>query len=253
MKFNVKFKDYSDEVWQKINNTLEQVLQRDENPVAAFDADGTLWDTDLGEAFFDFLIENKKVPLPVDPWSHYENLKTQDLPTAYLWLAQILQNQSLETVREWAEEGVQALNQVPVFGPQKQLIDYFLMKNVQVFIVTASVKWAVEPGAHLLSLTKDNVIGIETEVVSGRVTDKQKGIITYRQGKVEALLARTHGKKPFFASGNSEGDQELLGCATHLSLAVSAAHRDDKLFKSESKLLKLAETKNWLSHRFVEG
>ena len=251
MEFNVKFKDYSAEVWQKINSTLDQVLQRDENPVAAFDADGTLWDTDLGEGFFDFLIEQKKVPLPVDPWTHYENLKAQDLPKAYLWLAQILQNQSLETVRKWAEEGVGKLNPVPVFGPQKQLIDYFLMKNVQVYIVTASVKWAVEPGAELLSLAKENVIGIETEIVNGKVTDKQKGVITYRQGKVDALLEKTHGKKPFFASGNTEGDQELLLSATHLSLAVSAAHRDDKLFKTESKLQKLAETKNWLSHRFV--
>ncbi len=251
MEFNVKFKDYSTEVWQKINNTLEQVLQHDQNPVAAFDADGTLWDTDLGEAFFDYLIENKKVSLPVDPWTHYEKLKENNLPAAYLWLAQICQNQSLETVRKWSEEALIKMIPVPVFGPQKKLIDYFLTKNVQVYIITASVKWAVEPGAATLNLPHDNVLGVETEIIHNKVSDKQKGVITYRHGKVEALLEKTRGKKPFFACGNSEGDQELLFSATHLSLAVSAAHRDDKLFKSESHLQKLAEKNGWIAHRFV--
>jgi len=253
MEFNVKFKDYSPELWQKINSTLEQVLKRDENPVAAFDADGTLWDTDLGEAFFDYLIQNKKVVLPVDPWTHYENLKAEHPPTAYLWLAQICQNQKIETIRKWTEEAVDELKPLPIFSAQKQLIDYFLMKNVQVYIITASVKWAVEPGAALFGLPKENVIGVETEVVHDTVTDKQKGVITYRQGKVDALLARTFGKKPFFAAGNSEGDQELLMSSTHISLAVTAAHRDDRLFRSESKLMALAKTKGWLSHEFAPG
>lgn len=251
MEFNVKFKDYTSDIWQKINNTLEQVLERDEKPVAAFDADGTLWDIDLGESFFDFLIQHKKVPLPADPWAHYESLKVEHLPAAYLWLAQICQNQSLETIRQWTEQSLTELKPLPIFGPQKQLIDFFLTKNVQIYVVTASVKWAVEPGAALFNLSNENVIGIETEIKNNKISDKQKGLITYRQGKVEALLQKTHGKKPFFACGNSEGDQELLMSATHLSLAVSAAHRDDKLFKSESQLQKLAETKGWLSHRFV--
>ncbi len=251
MEFNVKFKDYSTDVWQKINRTLEQVLENDKNPVAAFDADGTLWDTDLGEAFFDYLIENRKVPLPADPWTHYENLKKQDLPKAYLWLAQVCQNQSLETIRSWSEEALVQLIPVPVFGPQKQLIDHFLQKNVQVYVVTASVKWAVEPGAATLNIPKENVIGVETEIINQKISEKQKGLITYRQGKVEALLEKTKGKRPFFACGNSEGDQELLMNSTHLSLAVSAAHRDDKLFRSETKLQQLAQAKGWLSHRFV--
>ncbi len=251
MEFNVKFKDYSSEVWKKIHSILEQVLQQDENPIAAFDADGTLWDTDLGEAFFDFLIQYKKVPLPADPWTHYENLKAQHPPTAYLWLAQICQNQNIETIRQWSEESLVQIQPLPIFGPQKQLIDYFLMKNVQVYIITASVKWAVEPGAALYKIPKENVLGIETELSGHTVTNEQKGLITYRQGKVDALLEVTDGKKPFFACGNSEGDQELLLSSTHLSLAVTAAHRDDKLFKSESKLQKLAETKGWLTHSFA--
>jgi phosphoserine phosphatase len=251
MEFNVKFKDYSPDLWHRIKATVEQVLQVDPKPVAAFDADGTLWDTDLGEAFFDFLIRHRKVSLPPEPWNHYENLKAQHAPTAYLWLAQICQGQSLETIQKWAKECLEELNPVPVFGPQKELIDYLLSKNVQIYIVTASVKWAVEPGVALFGLQHANVIGVETSLEKGIVTDKQHGPICYRHGKVEAFTLKTGGKLPFFASGNSEGDQELLKSATHLKLAVSAAHRDDKLFRTESNLLKLAESSGWLSHRFV--
>ena len=234
------YKDFSPEVLKKITLSLEQAKKLQSVPVAAFDADGTLWDTDLGEAFFDYLIENEKVALPVDPWDHYKSLKKKNPEEAYLWLAQICQNLDLAQVQSWADDCVQKL-QPPIFQAQKKLIDLFLKEGVQVYIVTASIKWAVEPGARLLGLTNDHVIGIETAVENGKITSRQKGVITYRQGK-----------KPFYCSGNSEGDTELLGCTTDLAMAVSACRRDDSLFKSESQLLKLAKSKGWFAHRFVE-
>ena len=49
---------------------------------------------------------------------------------------------------------------VPVFNHQKALIRYLKSKKVKVFIVTASVKWAVEGAAFLVGLKPDDVIGI---------------------------------------------------------------------------------------------
>ncbi|XGC81025.1 HAD family hydrolase [Bdellovibrio bacteriovorus] len=247
----MKYKDYSTDIWSRINTTLDQVLKEDPNPVAAFDADGTLWDIDLGETFFHYQIDNKLVPLPPHPFEHYEDMKAENPEKAYLWLAQICKGQSLEQVHKWAVEGVKEQHPLPIFLQQKKLIDLFLSKGVKVYVVTASVKWAVEPGAEILGLTKDCVLGVETHVDNGFVSDRQKGIITYRQGKVDALLAATGGKKPFFASGNTMGDYQLLQNATHLSLAVSAAARDDKLFKTEFELQQNAEKFGWLAHRFV--
>ena len=247
----MKYKDYSAAIWNRINTTLDQVLKEDSAPVAAFDADGTLWDIDLGETFFHYQIDNKLVKLPPSPWQHYEDLKSKNPKEAYLWLAQICAGTSLQQVQQWAQQGVTGISPLPIFLEQKRLIDLFLSKGVQVFIITASVKWAVEPGAEILGLTKDAVLGIETHTQDGVVTEKQKGPITYREGKVEALKERTGGKLPFFASGNTMGDFKLLESATHLSLAVSAASRDDKLFKTEYELQQNAEQKNWLSHRFV--
>lgn len=247
----MKYKDYSADIWNRINTTLDQVLKEDSSPIAAFDADGTLWDIDLGETFFHYQIDNKLVDLPKDAWNHYETMKAADPKKAYLWLAQICKGQTLEQVHLWAREGVSAAAPIPVFMEQKKLIDLFLKKGVRIYIVTASVKWAVEPGAEMLGLKKENVIGIETLVENGIVTDRQKGLITYREGKVSALLEQTGGKKPFFASGNTMGDYQLLQSATHLSLAVSAASRDDKLFKTEQELQDYAVKHGWQMHRFI--
>jgi hypothetical protein len=47
------------------------------------------------------------------------------------------------------------------------------------------------------------------------------------------------------------GDFQLLQSSTHLSLAVSAADADDRLFKTEQELASEANENGWLRHRFI--
>src|SRR6185312_12253817 len=117
--------------------------------------------------------------------------------------------------------------------------------DVEVYIVTASITWAVEPAARRLGLREDRVIGIETEVVGGVVTDKSTGVITYREGKADALLARTGGAKPYFCAGNTEGDRWLLEASTDLCLVLSSAPEGTENFPTESKMMKLADERGW--------
>lgn len=250
----MKYKSYSPEVWKRLEAAVDKAFKAGNGtPVAAFDADGTLWDTDLGEAFFHYKIDRKLVPLPQDPWNYYVELKKKngDPREAYLWLAQILNGTPLAKVREWARAAVEENKPTPVFPEQKKLIEFLLERGVDVFIVTASIRWAVEAGAPLLGLTSDHVIGIETAVENDVVTDRAHGIITHRQGKPEALLKRTGGRRPFLAAGNTMGDLELIESSTDIKLAVSAAARDDRLFKTENELQQLAMSRGWIAHRFV--
>ena len=247
----MKYKDYSSDIWNSINATLDLVLEEQSQPVAAFDADGTLWDIDLGENFFQYQIDRKLVKLPPEPWEHYQNMKASDPHKAYLWLAQICQGHTLQEVQSWAKEAVKASSPIPIFSEQQKLIELFHARGVKIYIITASVKWAVEAGAELLGLGYDSVIGIETDSTGGVISDHQKGLITYRQGKVDALLQKSHGVLPFFASGNTMGDFQLLQSSTHLSLAVSAAPDEDRLFKTEQELAAEAIEKGWLRHRFI--
>lgn len=235
---------------QNLLNDLERKRPKG-RAIAAFDADGTLWDTDLGEQFFQYKIKNKLVPLPEDPWAQYEWLKkNKGNPAAYLWLAQICKDVPLSRVREWAEQAVTEMPP-PIYEEQKAVLKKLKELEVEIYIVTASIKWAVEPGALRLGLTHDQVMGIETEVVNGVVTEKQKGLITYREGKATALLERTGGVAPYFASGNTEGDKWLLQCATDLRFVTSSGPVDGTNYKTEMVMLALAKEHGWYSHRYL--
>lgn len=249
----MNYKSFPDEYWTQIKDTVTKLKDSNTPMVAAFDADGTLWDTDLGENFFQYQIDEKSVPLPEDPWKHYMDLKkiNNDPRDAYVWLAQINAGRSLSEVRNWSQQAFERIQPNPIFSEQKKLIDFLLSNSVQIYIVTASIKWAVEPGARALGLTNDHVVGVETVVENDIITAEKILPITYRQGKIEALLKKTGNIKPFLSAGNTIGDYELLDASTHLKLAVSAASRDDRLFKGENDLQTMAIEKNWWRHRFI--
>lgn len=249
----MNYKNYPEIYWQQIKTTIQDLKNSNQALIAAFDADGTLWDTDLGENFFQYQIDNKLVPLPEDPWKHYFEMKkiNNDPRAAYAWLAQINAGQNINTVKMWSQTAFERIQPKPLFSEQKKLIDLLLENSVQIYIVTASIKWAVEPGARALGLTDSQVIGIETLISNDLVTTEVLTPITYRQGKVEALLNKTQKQFPFLASGNTIGDLELLQSATHIKLAVSAASRDDRLFKTENELQNIAAEKQWWGHRFI--
>lgn len=241
---------FPEDRFQSLLDAVDRAIDTTPGPhYAAFDADGTLWAADLGEGLFQYQIEKKLVPLPPHPWEHYEQLKkTASHEIAFLWLAQINAGVPLSQVREWAHQAVRAMHPVPTFEFQKRLIDHLRGRKVRVFIVTASIKWAVEPGAQLFGLTFDDVIGIRTGVDSnGIVTDQQFGPITWRRGKVDGLLLETQGKSPLFASGNTEGDLALLESATHVRLTVASAQTGHLNFPTEQKLRAIAHERGWHS------
>ena len=222
--------------------------------IAAFDADGTLWDTDLGELFFDYEIRHSRLSLPSDPWLHYLTTKKTDTPKAYLWLAQINAGVPLSTVRDWAEKAYTGLNPFPIFDFQKRLIQFLLQEEFEIYIVTASVKWAVEPGARRLGVPIENVLGITTATESGLVTALQEGPITWREGKATALLARTAQVHPILCAGNTTGDTALLETASDVRLAVLSQQPGEHLYATEMELQKIATERSWtrvdLSHEY---
>lgn len=249
----MKYKDFKPTLWEKIHTLTALAKTKDPDPIAVFDADGTLWDTDLGENFFQFQITEKKMPLPEEPWNHYLELKKKnnDPREAYLWLAQICAGFSLTEIQSWARTALEREYPVPIFPDQKKLIEFFHSQGVRIYIVTASVSWAVQPGAEKLNVPAKNVIGVETKVVEGSITQEPVMPITYKEGKLAALLKHTYGKYPFFACGNTLGDSALLASATLFSLAVCSTRPDDPLYRAEKELQDLAQKKNWEQHSFI--
>ena len=242
-------KELTPDNFEPLKEAIDKALSEGAEPFAAFDADGTLWDTDIGENFFKYQAEKKLVQLPDDAWNYYLEWHEREPIPAYLWLAQINKGNAVTDVQGWAQDALASMENVPVFHHMRELIKYLKSKHVHVKIVTASVKWAVEPAALLVGLHKDDVIGIKTKVHHGIITDEQCGPITWREGKVEGILEATGGKKPFFCAGNSTGDSFLLDCASHVALAHCATKPDNPIHQTELDLLAEAEKNDWFRCR----
>ena len=239
-------KPFSHSLKKQILAPIDAHLAKSKGPYfAAFDADGTLWDSDVGENFFQYQIDFCNLPAlkGLDPWAHYLNLKKQHPPDAYRWLAKLCEPYPLQKIQSWANE---SLKKFPpkILGPQKELIAEFLKRNIQVYIVSASTHWAVEASVSLVGLPQTSALGV-----------KNTGTITWREGKRTALLEKTNGVAPLFCSGNSSGDTHLLECASLVRLAVQTQLTADihpGLFEDEQKLLAVATTRGWLTHHFYK-
>lgn len=247
-----KYLDFTSDVWKHIENEIERYLNLHEGPhYAAFDADGTLWDIDAGETFFKYQLDHSQLKgLPEDPWNHYHHWKELDPRSAYLWLAQISKDHSLAQVRHWGRACLKSNPNWPIYPSQKKLIQFLRSRGIRVYIVTASIKWAVEPFVELLGLHYDDVIGVETKIESGIVTDIINGRITWKEGKAETLLEKTQGVAPLFCSGNTMGDVELINCSQLLKMAVHCSSPGDELYETELSLQKIARENFWLTHSF---
>jgi phosphoserine phosphatase len=251
----MNYKPYTEKDWSFIESQLKLAkassTSQHQKIIAAFDADGTLWDCDVGENFFQYQIDQKKVTLPPSPFEYYKKLKQKNPETAFMWLAQINKGVPYTETQSWGKSAYTSIIPNPVFDQQKKLINYLQQNDVEIFVVTASVKVAVEYGASLFGIDADHVLGVQTKIENGIITDQPLFPVTYKQGKVDALLQKTEGQLPFICSGNTMGDFELLNIATQIRLAVSAASADDPIYRTEMELQSIAKKNNWLAHRFI--
>ncbi len=222
------------------------------NPIAAFDADGTCWLSDIGHNFFDYQIKKKFFKDKPYTWNDYKKETKKGPQASLFWFAKTLAGFSTKEVRSFGNDFNQKIR--PYFiQHQKEIIKFLINKKIKVYIVTASVKWTVEAAALELGLLRQNVIGIETEIKNGIITNKQKGHISWHKGKVDALLEHTNGKKPFFVSGNTTSDIPMIQISTHLKQIVHSAALNSSIYTLEKDALKIAKKNGWHYMDFIRN
>jgi len=232
---------------KQVKQKLDPILDSsDQKYAAAFDADGTCWSSDVGRDFFAYEVESQKFKSDLISWKKFNEIeKNKSIEEALWWVCEVHDGFDEQEVLTWASE---ALEVYPpkVIEPVHEVIRYLNEKNVDVYIVTASVKWAIVPAASLVSIKPENIIGVETKVVGGTITSERLPPLTWDQGKPEALKKHTGSTPLIFAAGNSFADYPLLKSSTGLKLAVHKSPTDSSLEISERKLQEKAKTNNWL-------
>lgn len=244
-----------------INHVLSIVHQAQEETesqlFAAFDADGTLWDTDVGNLFFQYQVQHPLINTPQNLIEQYDSLYYHNPKEALMKLTLVNLGHKLSQVRQWAKECYhQHKDCIPVFTPQIDFIQSLQDLGVRIYIVTASCKWAVEPFAKIFNIDNNHVIGTETEVENNVITRRLKRL-THGEDKVKGLLQATKGVRPLLAVGNALPDESLLYLATHLRLAIQSTKDNILLYKSEQELksiaIKQGIEKGWFHHQFYES
>ncbi len=243
--------DFNSEFFTSICDSIKKALDDGANPIAAFDADGTLWSGDAGLDFYKYQLDNQLIAdLPKNPWDHYIDMVTKDETKGLLWLAQINKGIPISTLREWAKDFVTKKEDLGYFDGVKKLITFLKDQGVDVYVVTASTKWSVEPAALFHDIPFEKVLGVQTKIIDGIITDEQDGPVTWHEGKAKKIV-EVAGAAPFLAAGNSSGDLALLESATHLPLVIQSANAHHFNFETEKKMKQLAKERSWHHYSFL--
>ncbi|MFL5435395.1 MAG: HAD family hydrolase [Myxococcales bacterium] len=194
---------------------VEAVRGCDPGGIAAFDADGTLWREDVGEAFLRHLVSIGWVKLPDgrDPYAEYERQVDEDRRSGYVFAAQLqaglrvdeVQGEAERFAREWVTPRL-----IPQVNELRALCDRQRLKTV---IVSASPVSIVVAGAKALQIPADRCAGIEVEIVDGRFTEKAIEPVTYAVGKVQVLSVRGWDPPALACGDSAQGDKALLESA----------------------------------------
>ncbi|MCO5112628.1 MAG: HAD family hydrolase [Bdellovibrionaceae bacterium] len=244
--------------WQNQTSQLIQDIETflNKNPrgkkVAAFDADGTCWFNDVGRDFYLYQCEN--IFKNVWQWSDYTDREKKDVGESLWWLAEINHGATVQNLIRQAQEALIQKGPLQIVPSVQQLIRFLLAKGVEVFIVTASVKWSVVPAARELGINEDHVLGVTTLLdLEQRLTLERYLPITWREGKPEALLNATDGVAPFLCGGNTISDLPLLESATDFRVSVNSVDQKDSIFESEQQLKRISLERQWFHFDYLES
>ncbi len=219
------------------------VAQPGEGRAVVFDADGTLWRGDVGEDFLRYLAANNLLVAPPreGAYAKYEAVNHHDPAASYAYAVTVMAGMREDELNLHAGTFFRQRFAGRVFPYVRPLVAQLEANGFDVWVCSASPRWAVEAGAVALGLPKARVIAVESEVSDGRLTSKLLAPVVAGPGKVTWLKRK--GVAPLLAIGNGDLDLDMLAFATH---AWVVAPPDG----SKSMLVREAIARGWPISRF---
>jgi HAD superfamily phosphoserine phosphatase-like hydrolase len=222
---------------------IELLASPAERKIACFDADGTLWSEDIGEAFLRWLLAGPLEHLVAkEPrlYEIYEERVRKNLTDGYGWAVQLMAGLAEKDVQRWAKQHAAAWPNYrhAMLGLMRGLAE----GGLEVWIVSASNHWVIAAAAARIGIDPSRTIAIRTEVVKGTLTDRLIPPIPCEGGKVLAI-DKWIGKRPDMALGDGLGDLAMLEVSTRPLVVGSRLKRD-------APLVRRAQEHRWPVHLF---
>ena len=228
----------------KLMADIEQVQPGLSHKIAVFDADGTLWPEDVGFNFFEYQVKNNLLP-EKDFLKNINKCYKENQSKTCSIILQKNKGVPLDQYVSWCRDFFQ-MNPLTIFSFQQKLIRYLKKIGAVVYVVSASPERVVEQAVQHYNLPVDFVVGMKTVVDHNQVmTDQMVYPLSVGSGKVSAFLAKSQNLYPFFVSGNTVSDLDLLESSTHIKCVVAKSKKGERQYDSEQVLLSIACQKKW--------
>jgi HAD superfamily phosphoserine phosphatase-like hydrolase len=176
--------------------------------LAAFDADGCLWQGDVAEDFTQWMIRRGAIPGTL--WAEYEAVNAKDPITACYVLLRFYAGVAMDALTRAAEQ-FWSEGQRPWNAAVIDTLRWLKQQGCAVYVVSGSPSFVLAP--LLRTLPVDRILAFELAVDGrGRATGAHRGVPTAGPGKAEAIRQNWRDGIAF-AIGNSVLDTEMLGLA----------------------------------------
>ncbi len=157
--------------------------------LAAFDADGTIWDGDLGEAVLLDLIAARKTARsrrPIRGPTTCVASSSEGPAAAFAYAGRLMAGLSEAEVRKTSARVFAADFAQRMFSETRWLLRTLAGRGWDVYIVSASNRWSIEVAAEVLGLPRDRVVALDLDTEQGILTDRVRLPVPTLEGKARA-------------------------------------------------------------------
>lgn len=200
--------------YERLQSLLDRPVSVGRPPVAAFDADGTLWSGDAYGAFASVLaarglIDYDEMRRVEEAYGRSQGEERRQYLLESLALFRGLR---LEQLHDAAEEAWGAGLRDTLRPEMADLVRGLRDRGWRVVIVTASPAEAVLRGARELGVPEGDVLALRLDNEGGVATGLPSPVmpLTWSDGKARALVAHGLGERLRLAAGNSMDDMPMI-------------------------------------------
>ncbi len=251
-------------------------------PVVVFDFDNTCIHGDIGRAFFDYMVSQRKIKFTAEIWKALPSDRLEKIRAAYKallklpadkqasspelqeyrklmhnaywslcpqldsakcfpWQVRFYAGYRPNEIRRMAGDVMSRELSLPLGSEQirtgaddktptitstgiriheeiRSLMYLLRKRGFNVWVVSAGPQWVVAGAAERFGMEDgDQVIGMRTKLVDGKLTTEMEPPPTFKAGKVDAIK-KFIGVKPVLVVGDSWSDAEMMGYADHAIL-----------------------------------
>ena len=184
--------------------------------LAVFDCDGTLWDGDAGEGFFDWELGRGVLPDKIARWARtrYTDYKVgkiseDDMCGEMVTMHSGLAESEMQAVaKQYFDENFVS----QIFPEMQELVSRLQRSGCDVWAVSSTNEWVIRAAMKHFGIDR-KILAASVQIDNGLITDRLIRVPS-GEGKPRAIRD-VIGKVPDVAFGNSRWDAAMLAIARH--------------------------------------